>query len=58
MLHMEWNLEDAVAVASRESHEKGHREGRKEGHHEVLNLIDQGLTPEEIKQRLIQAEKE
>ena len=37
MLHMEWNLEDAIAVVSKESHEKG----QKEGHHEVLNLLEQ-----------------
>ena len=50
MLFTEWNTEDAIAYAREESFEKG----REEGHVEVLKLLDQGLSIEEIKQRLTQ----
>jgi len=57
MLHMEWNLEDAVAYARKEEHEKGLKKGCEKRDQYVIDLIDQGLTPEEIKQRLIQSDK-
>jgi len=54
MLYAEWNLEDALAVTARENREKGRKEGQKERDKYFLDLLDQGLTPEEIKQRLSQ----
>jgi len=40
MILTEWNTEDAIAVA------------REEGREEVFQLIEQGFTVDEIKQRL------
>jgi ATP/maltotriose-dependent transcriptional regulator MalT len=50
MLYTEWNLDDALAVR----YEEGREEGISLSHTEVLGLISQGLTIEEIKQRLEQ----
>jgi hypothetical protein len=49
MLLTEWNWDDALEVA--------HEEGRDENRQYVLELINQGLTIEEIKQRLNQQEE-
>jgi len=54
MLFTEWNTEDAIAYAREESREEGHKKGRNEERQYVLELLDQGLTAEEIKQRLTQ----
>ena len=56
MLMTEFNLEDALAVRYAESIEegieKGREEGREEGYGVVFELLDQGLSIDEIKQRL------
>jgi predicted transposase/invertase (TIGR01784 family) len=52
MLYTEWNLDDALAVRYEEGHEEGHKEGEQKRSEYVLQLIDQGLTTEEIKRRL------
>jgi len=48
MLYTEWNLDDAIAVAREEAYE----DGREEGVGIVLELLDQGLSIDEIKRRL------
>jgi len=48
MLLEEWNMEDAIAFAREEARE----DGREEGRQHVLNLLNQGLTIDEIKQQL------
>jgi len=48
MLLEEWNTEDAIAFAREESRE----ETREEERAYFLKLLDQGLTIEEIKERL------
>ena len=45
MLYTEWNMDDALAVA------------REEAQEEVIELLDQGLSVEEIKQRLTKAKQ-
>ncbi|MCL2007342.1 MAG: hypothetical protein FWG77_04580 [Treponema sp.] len=56
MLMVEWNMDDALAVRYEEGVEDGVEKGVKKGKQElqkyVLELIDQGLSPEEIKKRL------
>jgi len=52
MILEEWNTDDAIAFAREEGREDGLEEGRVEGHEEVLELLAQGLTAEEIKARL------
>jgi len=68
MLMTEWNWDDAKQVWQEEAHEKGHAEGREEGlqqgheqgmqqgreeeREKVLALFEQGLSLEEVKQRL------
>ena len=66
MVITEWNTEDCIAVRCEEAredgieigHKEGHKEGRKEERIErdkyFLELLDQGLSVEEIKQRLKQ----
>ena len=62
MLLTEWNWDDALEVAREEGREDGLEEGREEGRKKeriesrqyFLELINQGLTIEEIKQRLNQ----
>ena len=51
-LYGEYNIEDEIAVVKREAREDGFAEGQQEKKEEILDLIDQGLTTEEIKQRL------
>ena len=68
MLLTEWNTEDAIAFAREEGREEGWEKGRKEGREEgmekgreegiseerqsFLELINQGLSIEELKQHL------
>ena len=56
MILEEWNTDDAIAFAREEGREDGLEEGRAEGREDgieiVLELMDQGLTSEEIKARL------
>ena len=60
MLLTEWNWDDALEVAREEGREDGYEEGREEGmeksRQHFLELLDQNLTKEEIKQRLNQKE--
>jgi predicted transposase/invertase (TIGR01784 family) len=53
MLLTEWNWDDALEVAR----EEGHEEGREESRQHFLELLNQGLTIEEIKRRLNQKEE-
>jgi len=48
MILTEWNYEDAIAYAK----EEGREEGREEGQQQILGLLEQGFTIEEIKNRL------
>jgi len=60
MIFTEWNWDDALEVAREEGREDGLEEGRQEGRQEgrkesrqyFSELLNQGLTIEEIKQRL------
>jgi predicted transposase YdaD len=55
MLITEWNMEEAREVWQEEAHEKGLIQGREEGlergREQVLKLLEQGLSIEEIKQK-------
>jgi len=53
MLLTEWNWDDALEVAR----EEGWEDGLEEGRQYFIDLLDQDLTKEEIKQRLNQKEK-
>jgi len=57
MILEEWNTEDAIAFAREEGREDGIEEGRAEGRNEIrgeiTELLAQGLTLEEIKERLV-----
>ncbi len=48
MLLEEWNMEDAIAYAKKEGREEGHSDGQDY----VLELLDQGFSTDEIKQRI------
>jgi len=56
MLTTEWNWETAKEVWQEEAREKGLEEGlekgREEGREEILKLFEQGLSVDEIKERL------
>jgi len=54
MMITDWNLDDAKEVWQEEAREEAHAKGREEGHADVLDLIDQGLSADEIKTRLTQ----
>ena len=58
MIFGEYDREMDIAVNRREAKEEGHEEGLKEGMEEerkyFLELLNQGLTIEEIKERLNQ----
>ncbi|MCL2805492.1 MAG: hypothetical protein FWD26_06105, partial [Treponema sp.] len=54
MLLTEWNTEDAIAYAREEGREEGIDIGIEKGVDIVLDLLDQGLSIGEIKQRLTQ----
>ena len=48
MILEEWNTDDAIAFAR----EEGREDGTEIGREQVMELLDQGLTTEEIKVRL------
>ena len=56
MLLEEWNLDDALAVEREEGREEGRVEGLEigleKGREEVLKLIRQGYTTEQIEAKL------
>jgi len=52
MLTAEYDREMDIAVNRREAKEEGREEGREEERKYFLELLDQGLTIEEIKERL------
>jgi flagellar biosynthesis/type III secretory pathway protein FliH len=58
MLLTEWNTEEAKMVWHEEGFEEGREEGMEKGRDETrqffLELLNQGLTAEEMKQRLSQ----
>ncbi len=53
MLLEEWNMEDAIVYAKKE----GREEEREERDTYFLKLLDQGLSRDEIKQRLYSERK-
>jgi flagellar biosynthesis/type III secretory pathway protein FliH len=57
MLLTEWNWDDALEVAREEGHEDGLEEGVEKSRQYFLELLNQDLTKEEIKQRLNQKEE-
>jgi len=48
MLTTEWNWDTAKKVWQDEAREEGHEEG----HEEILKLFEQGLSVDEVKERL------
>jgi len=66
MIFTEWNWDDALEVAREEGREDGREEGLEKGREEgaeksrqfFLDMINQGLPIEEIKQRLNQTERD
>jgi flagellar biosynthesis/type III secretory pathway protein FliH len=52
MIFTEWNWDDALEVAREEGHEDGFEEGFEKSRQYFLEMINQGLSIEEIKQRL------
>jgi len=60
MMITEWNLEEAKEVwrdeAREEGIERGIEKGRAEDQKYILSLIDQGLSAEEIKDRILQTQ--
>jgi hypothetical protein len=48
----EWKLEEALEVREEEGVRKGRREGRNDGRNEVLNLMRQGYTADQIERLL------
>jgi hypothetical protein len=52
MLFTEWNWDDALAVRFEEGLEEGKEEGREEGQNIVLELMEQGYTAGQIKEKL------
>jgi predicted transposase YdaD len=52
MLYSEYSFEEEAAVIREEAREEGREEGREENRQYFLELLNQGLTVEEIKQRL------
>lgn len=53
MLYGEYRLEDEIAFVRKESREEGKEEAREEDKRRVLELVDQDLSADEMKQRLI-----
>jgi hypothetical protein len=51
MLLTEWNWDDALDVRFEEGRKEGRKVGREEGQQYILDLLAQGFTPDEIKQR-------
>jgi len=56
MIFGEYDRDMDIAVNRREAHEEGRKEGREEGRQHFLELLNQGLTIEEIKRNLGQEE--
>jgi len=54
MLTEDITVEELAAVRYEEGWEDGREEGREEGHTEVFELLSQGFSIEEVKQRLTQ----
>jgi hypothetical protein len=54
MLTTEWKLEDAIRVAKGEGEARGIAKGKMEGKAEVLSLMEQGYSLDEIKAKLNQ----
>jgi predicted transposase YdaD len=52
MFYGEYDREMDIAVKSREAWENGHEEGREEGIEKTLKLFEQGLSIDDIKERL------
>ena len=52
MLLAEWNIDDALAVAREEGMEQGLEQGRDDIRIKVFELLDQGLTADEIRQQI------
>jgi hypothetical protein len=52
MLMTEWNWDDAKQVWQEEAREEGREEGIKKEREYVLDLFQQGLSPEKIEQHL------
>ena len=56
MLLTEWNIDDALAVAREEGEERGLERGLEQGREDVrlmiLELLDQGLSADEIRQQI------
>jgi hypothetical protein len=52
MLLTEWNWDEALEVAREEAREDGREEGREKSRQHFLELLNQDLTKEEIKERL------
>ncbi|MDR1948474.1 MAG: hypothetical protein LBQ38_03710 [Spirochaetaceae bacterium] len=48
MLLTEWNIDDAKEVWQEEAWEDGREKGREEGQKNVLDLVRQGYTAEQI----------
>jgi len=61
MLILDWNMEDAMAVRYEEGIEKGIEKGMQKGiekfQNYVLDLMEQGLSQEEIKEKIKEAKK-
>ena len=53
MLLTEWDTEEAKKVWYEDGWDDGHIEGRETERQFFLEMIDQGLSSEEIKERLI-----
>ena len=60
MILTEWNTEDAIAYAREEAREEARKEGREEGigigetklRNEILDLLEQGVSVDQIKVHL------
>ena len=51
---LEWNADEALEVRYNEGKEEGFEMGEDKNRQYVLQLIDQGLSLEEIKQRMLE----
>ncbi|MCL2175852.1 MAG: hypothetical protein FWB73_07390, partial [Treponema sp.] len=56
MMITEWNLEEAKEVWIDEAEERGIERGIAKDQKYILSLIDQGLSAEEIKDRILQTQ--
>jgi flagellar biosynthesis/type III secretory pathway protein FliH len=52
MLLEEWNWDEAKEVWREEALEEGREEGMKKGRNQILELVKQGYTPEQIEAKL------